>query len=423
MRVVTVNKGRVLKTLEAINKIGETDDGIERIAYTHEEKRAKLYVREQCESIGMNVREDEAGNLIARREGTDPSLPPVAIGSHLDTVYSGGKYDGSIGVVAGLEIVRVLEEEDIQTLHPIEVIAFACEESARFNASTVGSKAMTGQLDMDAVRALSDRDGKTIVEAFEEQGLDFELITEAVREKNDVKIFLELHVEQGSKLIKNEKKIGIVTGIAAPLRLALTIDGKSSHSGTTGMADRNDAFLAASELSLAVEKAALDESAYQTVATVGVVNVLPGAMNVIPGKVKLKVDIRSTDTSSRKRVLEQIKKEMTRLEETRKVKVTIDWQTEEEPVMMDQLLIEKMSSICEDLRIPYTYMPSGAGHDSMYMAKRWATSLLFVPSVNGLSHHPDEFTEASDIITGIAILKEAVLSYAIWANKNKRRKA
>ncbi|MCM3712723.1 Zn-dependent hydrolase [Alkalihalobacillus oceani] len=419
-----MNRIRVVQTLEKISKIGATANGMERIAYSEAERQAKQFVREQCEQLGMTVREDEAGNLIARKEGIDPSLPAVAVGSHLDTVYNGGKYDGTLGVIAGLEIVRMLAEEEINTLHPVELIAFACEESARFNASTLGSKAMTGFLDLDSLRSLKDKDDRSIQEVVAEQGLEFESMTNAARSKEDIKVFLELHIEQGSKLIDRNKTIGVVTGIAAPMRLSLTIDGKSSHSGTTGMKNRSDAFLAAAELSLIVEKAALAEEQYETVATVGVVDVLPGAMNVVPGKASLKIDIRSTNGESRKRVLAAIKQEIERVEQSRNVKVTIDWQTEEEPVMMDEMLVKKMATICENRRIPYSFLPSGAGHDSMYMAKRWPTALLFVPSVDGLSHHPDEFTEAGDIMTGIGVMKEAVLAYAIEVNnKSKRRKA
>ncbi|MCM3762324.1 Zn-dependent hydrolase [Alkalihalobacillus oceani] len=419
-----MNRIRVIQTLEKISQLGATANGMERIAYSEAERQAKQFLREQCEQLGMTVREDEAGNLIARKEGIDPSLPAVAVGSHLDTVYNGGKYDGTLGVIAGLEIVRMLAEEEINTLHPVEVIAFACEESARFNASTLGSKAMTGFLDLDSLRSLKDKDNRSIQEVVAEQGLQFESMTKAARSKEDIKVFLELHIEQGSKLIDRKKTIGVVTGIAAPMRLSLTIDGKSSHSGTTGMKNRHDAFLAAAELSLVVEKAALAEEQYETVATVGVVDVLPGAMNVVPGKASLKIDIRSTNGESRKRVLAAIKQEIARVEQSRKVKVTIDWQTEEEPVMMDEMLVKKMATICENQRIPYSFLPSGAGHDSMYMAKRWPTALLFVPSVDGLSHHPDEFTEAGDIVTGIGVMKEAVLAYAIEVNnKSKRRKA
>lgn len=417
--MVAVNKQRVIQYLNTINTFGESEDGISRLAYSFEEKKAKDYIRTQCERMNFNVREDEAGNLIIRRQGLDPLLPVVSVGSHLDTVYNAGRYDGTIGVIAGLEILMILEEEQIQTLHPIELIIFACEESARFNVSTIGSKAMVGELDKEALEKLKDRKNKSIIEAFSEQDLAFDKIDQAIRGKSEVKAFLELHVEQGNRLIEEKKIIGIVTGIAAPLRLSIAIEGMSAHSGTTAMVNRKDAFLAASEISLAVERAAKKEIDYDTVATVGVVEVLPGAMNVVPGKANLKIDIRSTDVNSRQRVLETIKTEISLVSELRKVNVVIEWSTEEQPVFMDQKLTEDIQSVCKEKNIPYLVMPSGAGHDSMYMAKRWPTALVFVPSVEGLSHHPDEYTDIQDILTGIMVLKEIVLAYSIQRNKSK----
>ncbi|WP_052144775.1 Zn-dependent hydrolase [Halalkalibacter okhensis] len=418
-----MNRARIVKTLDKVNQIGLTESGINRLAYTVEDKEAKYFIREQCELIGLQAKEDAAGNLIVRRPGLNDSLPAVAVGSHLDTVYGGGKYDGTIGVLAGLEIFRMLEEGEIKTLHPIELIVFACEESSRFNFSTLGSKAIIGAIDKDYVKQLKDKNNYTVPEVFEKQSLNFDHIEHAVRKESELKVFLELHIEQGSQLVTYKKTIGIVTGIAAPLRVALTIVGKRAHSGTTSMENRQDAFLAAAEIALKVEDAAIEEAKFGTVATVGVVDVLSSAMNVIPGKANLKIDIRSTDVSSRNRVLEKIKAELKRVEKSRKVKVGIEWMTEEEPVHMDQKVIKEISSICEKNNIPYMFMASGAGHDAMYMAKRWPAALIFVPSVNGISHHPDEFTEIDDIVNGMKVLKELVLSYAILADENVRREA
>jgi hydantoinase/carbamoylase family amidase len=411
--VASLNISRVMETLNRINEFGESEQGLLRLAYTEEEQKAKQYFIQKCKDINMMVRIDPVGNIIARRQGVDPSLPAVAIGSHLDTVYNGGSFDGVLGVVAGLEIVRSLEEQGISTLHPIEIIAFSCEESSRFNFSTLGSRAMIGDLNAEKLQLLKDRDEITLIEAFRSQNLTPENYRQAERKGHELKVFFELHIEQGSKLIDNDKTIGLVMGIAAPLRLAITIEGKSSHSGTTGMNQRKDALLAAAELSLAVEKAGLAEGEHETVATVGVLDVYPGAMNVIPGLAKMKIDIRSTDRDSRCRVLTRIKDEIENIKIQRGVNISIDWMTEEEPVILDQEITKNISIKCEDLGISYMFMPSGAGHDAMNMAKRWPTSLLFVPSVDGLSHHPDEFTSQEDIEKGIKLLEEVVKVHAI----------
>ncbi|MEK4381641.1 M20 family metallo-hydrolase [Aeribacillus sp. FSL K6-2848] len=408
---------RVMQTLEKINEFGKTDCGISRLAYSDEEQQAKFYLLEQCRNLGMKISVDPVGNMIARYEGLDHTLPAVAVGSHLDTVYNGGKFDGVLGVVAGLEIVRSIVEQGITTLHPIELICFACEESSRFNFSTLGSKAMIGSLNLETLKQLKDHDGISLAHAFQKQNLHLENYHMAERTERELKAFFELHIEQGAKLIESGKRIGIVTGIAAPLRLAVSIEGKSSHSGTTAMGHRKDALLAAAELSLAVEEAAFAESDFETVATVGVLDVHPCAMNVIPGLAELKIDIRSTDIESRNRVFKKIQEEIAFLQNKRGVVIKIDWMIEEEPVMMDQGIAKTIASICEEQGLSYMFMASGAGHDSMNMAKRWPTALIFVPSVDGLSHHPDEYTKQEDIAAGIALLEQAVLTSAITLSK------
>lgn len=408
-----MNIVRVLQTLDAFNEFGKTENGISRIAYSDEEQKAKEYFIQQCENLGMSVTVDPVGNIIARLEGINDLLPAVAIGSHLDTVYNGGKFDGVLGVVAGLEVARGLVEEGVKTLHPIEIISFSCEESSRFNFSTLGSKAMIGDVTLETLKTLKDRDDIPIEEAFSEQKLNLGNYKKAERNKTDLKVFYELHIEQGSRLIESAKTIGLVTGIAAPLRLAINIKGKSSHSGTTGMKQRKDALLAASELTMIVERAALEESKFETVATVGVLDIYPSAMNVIPGIAKLKIDIRSTDIHSRYRVLNRIKDGILLIQKKRGVSVSIDWMHEEEPVLMDKNVTEEIASICRNEGLKYMFMPSGAGHDAMNMAKRWPASMIFIPSFDGLSHHPDEYTDKADIAAGIELLEKVVRTSAI----------
>ncbi|GAE27571.1 N-carbamoyl-L-amino acid hydrolase [Halalkalibacter wakoensis JCM 9140] len=408
-----LNSKRVKKTLDDINQFGATKSGMFRLAYSAEEKAAQEYIMTVCKKSGFSVRVDQAGNVIIRRSGLDDSLPAVAIGSHLDTVYNGGKYDGVVGVVAGIEVLQQLEERQIETLHPVELIIFACEESARFHVAMIGSRAMIGELDKEYVGLLKDKNNQSIVEVFHERSLNFQEIEQAKRKKSELKVFFELHIEQGCRLIEEDKTIGIVTGIAAPIRLSLTVVGKSSHSGTTTMEHRRDSFLAAAELSLALEEAAKTEKRFDTVATVGVVDVQPGAINVIPGKTNLKVDIRSISRKSRGRVLAMLEEAIKEVEAKRKVEVLLNWKTDEDPIQMDEIIAKNVQSICERRKISSMFMPSGAGHDAMNMAKCWPTALLFVPSVHGLSHHPDEFTKVEDIVQGVAVLKDLVLSHAI----------
>lgn len=405
-------KERYQLLLDKINQYNSGEKGITRVAYTNEEQACTQAFMRMCMDAGLQVRMDQCGNVIARRKGRNNDLPPVLMGSHLDTVYQGGKYDGVVGVTAALEVIRRLNDKGIQTDHPIEIISFACEESSRFGISTLGSKAMTGQFDKEKVRHLKDRNGITLEEALELVALEIDTVEEASRIGEPIKAFVELHIEQGPVLENENKKIGIVTGIAAPVRFSIKVLGTPSHSGTTPMNMRKDALLGASEIALELEKVALEEQEFGTVATVGVLEIDSGAMNVVPGEVEIKVDIRGTSTESRQRVLDHLYQTIDRVKNSRKLEIICDEIIVEEPVLLSEEIIQTMETICKEKEIPYKLMPSGAGHDAMNMVRLCPTGLIFIPSVNGLSHHPDEFTELDDIILGIDLLEEVILHYA-----------
>ncbi|GAA0134894.1 Zn-dependent hydrolase [Paenibacillus sp. YSY-4.3] len=409
------NIQRLLATLSRINQFGADPQGkgITRLAYSKTYEEALADFKKICEAERMAVRVDAFGNLIARREGKNPDLPVVALGSHMDTVIHGGEYDGTLGVAAALEVIRSLNEEQVETVHPIELIAFACEESARFGASTLGSKAMTGLLDTYAVSNLRDKNGITIQQAFHECSLDFHKIGEALRRREEFKVFLELHIEQGPLLETQRKQIGIVTGIASPTRLQVHVSGKASHSGTTPMNDRQDALAAAAEIILEVESAAKQEAAFGTVGTVGVCMVQPGAMNVIPDSVTLQLEVRGTSEQSKNNVLDSLFRLFRELENQRGVIINPAVINVERPVLLSEEVVAKLTERSESLDLSYIRMTSGAGHDAMSMAHICPTGLIFIPCREGLSHHPDEFAAVEDIEAGLRLLKEAVLSFAI----------
>lgn len=410
--IVMDTKERYEILFNKINQYNSGEIGITRVAYTNEEQACTQAFMRLCKDEGLDIRMDEFGNVIARREGKVQGLPPVLMGSHLDTVYQGGKYDGVVGVTAALEVIKRLNEKGIETDHPIEVISFACEESSRFGVSTLGSKAMTGTFDKEKVRHLQDKNGVTLEDALALVALEIESVEDASRKDENIKAFFELHIEQGPVLEKANKKIGIATGIAAPVRFSIKIIGTPSHSGTTPMTMRNDALLGASEIALELEKKALEEQEFGTVATVGVLTVQAGAMNVVPGDVEIKVDIRATSLESRNRVSEHLYKIIEAVEKRRQLKIISEEIISEEPVLLTTDIIEVAESICQDKEIPYNLMVSGAGHDAMNMVRICPTGLIFIPSVNGLSHHPDEFTELDDIILGIDVLEELVIHYS-----------
>lgn len=398
--------------LAKINQYNSGEKGITRIAYSNEEQACIHALMRMCKDAKMTVKLDPAGNLIARRDGKSNELPPVIIGSHVDSVYQGGKYDGVVGVTAALEIIHRLNDKGIVTEHPIELISFACEESSRFGVSTVGSKAMAGRIEKEKYRLLTDRDGVTMEKAFTLCALDFDSIDQASRLGETFKAFYEIHIEQGPVLEMEEKKIGIVTGIAAPARFIVKIFGKASHSGTTPMTMRKDALLGAADIALELEKAANLEQAFGTVATVGVLDVQPGAMNVVPGEVEMKIDIRSSSIESRQRVLKHFFQTISSIEKQRFLQIDCAEISIEDPVMLSAELGNLIAQICEQKKLPYRFMQSGAGHDAMNLTGFGPVGLIFIPSAGGLSHHPQEHTDMEDILVGIEVIEAAVLESA-----------
>jgi len=404
-------KRRYEELLNNMNQYNSGSEGITRVAFTNEEQACSHAFMRLCKNEGLEIRMDYCGNIIARREGKK-NLPPVVIGSHLDTVYQGGKYDGVVGVTAGLEVIKRLNELNLETEHPIEIISFACEESSRFGVSTVGSKAMVGTLQKEKYQHLKDKDGITFEKALSLCALRFDQLDLASRETERFQAFFELHIEQGPILMNTNKKIGIVTGIAAPVRLIIEVKGAASHSGTTPMNMRKDALLGASELALALEEAAKKEQHNGTVATIGVLSIPMGAMNVVPGTVEMKVDIRSTSIASRNKVLDVLYKKMEDIQERRGLEIFSQEISKEEPVQLSKELSLEVEKICLEKNLPYQWMQSGAGHDAMNMTFLGPVGLIFIPSLNGISHHPDEHTDLDDILIGIDVLEAAVLHQA-----------
>lgn len=411
-RGIAMKLDRLRQSFEELARFTDKGDGINRLAYTETERKARVYLIEQFERAGLIVRTDYAGNVIARREGKSPELPVVATGSHIDSVYTAGEYDGTAGVLVGLEIMRSLAEDEVATEHPIEVIIFACEESSRFGASTLGSKAMTGRLDPAYTRSLTDRDGVTLMRAFEENGLDLEEVHLAKRFQDEIKAFVELHIEQGPVLEKQKKSIGIVSAIAAPVRFHVHVGGTADHSGTTPMVYRHDALLGGAEIALSIERAAIAELEHGTVGTVGVFSIQPGAMNVVPGTVDLNVDIRGTGRESRQRVVAALERAVEDVAKKRGLDIWMDEISSEEPVQMDSAIVEELKAICEEKGTPWIEMPSGAGHDAMNMASLCPTGMIFIPSKDGLSHNPAEYTSMEQIMTGAEVVRDFLLKQA-----------
>lgn len=407
-----VKAERIQNDLENLSRFGGLEGGgISRLAFTSADREARDYLRDSLALQGLGTVQDAMGNMRARRHGTR-DLAPVMIGSHLDSVPSGGCYDGAVGIVAALEVIRVLDDLGIETRRPIEVINFSAEESSRFGASTLGSKAMTGHLSQEHLHMYKDKDGVSLYEAMKLFGLNPDGLESVRIQPGDVYAFIEMHIEQGRVLESFGIPLGIVTSIAAPTRIRVFVIGRADHSGATPMDLRSDALTAASEIILGVERIASVEAGPHTVGTVGYANAQPGVLNVIPGKVELGIDIRDIDKDSKDLAVRKIISLLEYVGNNRGVKVDYRILADETPVTLSGKIIGALEEAAQALGYPYRLMPSGAGHDAMYMAEVAETGMIFVPSREGISHNVAEYTAVEDIARGAELLLEAVLHLA-----------
>jgi len=394
----------VADLIAGLAKFGRTEAGITRLAYSSTDKAAQMWLLKQIEYLDLEIREDVLGNLFLRKPGLDPALPPVACGSHLDTVIHGGAYDGMCGVVGALEAIHMLEDETLR--RSIEVIVFRAEESSRFGYATIGSKLITGKATPDKFAHAAGKDGVTFADAVKEWGGNLEAYQKALLQPGAYKCFAEMHIEQGKVLEETKHQIGIVHNIAAPTRFKLHIHGMADHSGATPMGFRKDALVSAAKLILAVETAAIREKENGTVATVGVVEVDPGSINVVPGKVTLWVDLRGVDTESIQRTLKEIRQAVQGTARTDGITIEEEMLTSDSPVALDEALAAQSEAICREQRKSFLHMNSGAGHDAMHMPAVCPTTMLFIPCRGGISHNPAEFASNEDICAGIEVMAE-----------------
>jgi hydantoinase/carbamoylase family amidase len=395
------------ETLHQLNLVDtmEQPGGFSRFGYTLLENQSIEVFERIAREFGLTIKHDVAGNIMARWEG-DSSLSAVAVGSHLDTVTNGGGYDGVVGVLCALGAIKYLKEQRFQPKHPIEVIVFRAEEGSRFGISTIGSKAMSGVLDLN-IGHLKDRQGITIKEAVEALGFQWENFLEAERKQEEIKSFVELHIEQGVMIEENQKSFGVVRGVACPIRLKINVTGKGGHTGTTPMGKRKDALVAIAPLINYVSEEALSLSqtnSFPLVATVSRMELKPNSMTIIPAHVEIGIDIRSVDDDLKKQVEKLILDKCNELESINQVSIQIEKIADNQSVLLDPNLQGKLIKIGEDLGLDSLIMDSGAGHDVMNMAVKWPSGLLFIPCRDGISHHPDEFASLDDLELGVRLL-------------------
>lgn len=396
---------------EKMGGIGKVESGYTRLAYSDADWQAKELVMDTMRELGMTVRMDAAGNIIGRLAGTDRDAPAVAAGSHVDTVPEGGNYDGSVGVIGALCAVKRLKAKG-PLKHPLEVWVFAGHESSRFGFAHLGSRSICGMADPEKWAAMKDPTDHTVPEVLASRNLCFEKIKEVKRNPAEVKSFIELHIEQGPILETGRIAVGIVTDIAAPIRLSIKIHGKPAHSGTTPMNARQDALVTASHIVLAVREHAAAAAAQGIVGTVGMMQVRPGAMNVVPGSAEMWIDVRGITFESVSDVIAKIKASAAAYAAAEGTRIEIDTISSAVPVHLDEGLMKMIRESCETLKIPYTHMVGGGGHDSQNIARIAPTSVIHIPCRDGVSHAPEEYAKIEDIMTGIDVMTDVMAKLA-----------
>lgn len=402
-----ISKKRLSEAFAALRAITAPGDGITRLAFSDEDWAARACVIGMMERAGLSVRADAFGNVIGRKEGLDPAAPVVMFGSHIDSVPNGGNFDGVVGVLGAIEVIRSMNEADFQNEHPIELVVFMSEESSRFGVATLGSKAMCGNMDVAGLKKLRDKSGQTLYDVLKARGLDADHI-EAAKYDRPVKAFMEIHIEQGKVLENTHTQVGVVTGIAAPTRLQVILKGQADHSGATPMHMRCDSLCAAAQIILEVEKLAAAAEKYPVVGTVGIAQVSPGVMNVIPGRTELGIDIRSISLEMKAQVVHALRAAIDAIAAKRGIAAEITVLTDETPVRLKDEMISFLTDICKESGRSYMQMPSGAGHDAMHWAAVAPTGMLFIPCKEGISHNPAEWAELEDIAAATEILYEAI---------------
>jgi len=411
-----IQRERLVKDFEAMAQLTAPGEGINRLAFTDADWAGRQYIIDRMTDAGLFVEIDDFGNVIGYKLGKKPDLPVVMVGSHTDSVPNGGNYDGVVGVLSAIEVIRGMTDDGYEHDHTIAVVSFMCEESGRFGNATLGSKAMRGELTLQDLHRLVDKQGISLYEALKGRNLNPDGI-ETMAYKRPVKSFTEIHIEQGKVLEHEQKTIGIVTGIAAPERFYVTIRGNADHSGATPMNLRHDALCGASKIILGIEEIASMQEEPPVVGTVGVVEVMPGAMNVIPGAVKLGVDIRSISKVARNSVVTLVKEFIDITAEKRGLSYTIETIAQDHPVEMHPAMIREIEEAVKSVGIEYMTMPSGAGHDAMHWAEAVPTGMIFIPCRDGISHNPAEFAEMDDIVTGAEVLDKVLRKLSLEETK------
>lgn len=403
---------RLTAEIEYLARISDTPyPSVTRVLFSSVDLQAREWLKLLYAEAGLVVREDAIGNTFARWPGTDPAAPPVATGSHIDAIPNAGRFDGVVGVLGALEAIRALQRTGRRPRRSIELVMFTAEEPTRFGLGCLGSRLMAGTLSRQRVESLRDPQGLSVddvcAHAYMQGTLESTRLTAGCYDS-----FVELHIEQGPLLERMKVPIGVVTAIAAPAALRIDLTGPGGHAGTVLMPDRHDPSLAAAEIMQAVERAALDTQSRDTVATCGLVQVLPGAVNSIPREVRLEIDVRDIDGTRRDGVLAAIRKAAQAAAARRGCGFKEQLINADPPATCAPHIVTAVEQASAALGLPCQRMISRAYHDSLFMAQVCPTAMVFVPSKDGISHRPDEYTSPEEIANGVRVLAGALTALA-----------
>lgn len=404
MSNMTVNGDRLWRNLVELGNIGRNEKGISRVAFSKADIEARMWFLDKMKQAGLNTRIDGVGNVFGEMPGAHEKK--ILIGSHLDTVPEGGMFDGSLGVISAFECVQTLMENHVDTKYGVEVVGFSNEEGATVGSGLLGSRYFVEGIDKKEMEML-----EPIVVGAGLSGIS-ECKGCKAFDRSVYEFYVELHVEQGGVLDGEGYQIGVVQGIVGIHTYDFRFIGVSNHAGTTPMNQRRDALLGAANLIASIPKSVSDYGSGTTVGTCGQVAVYPGARNVIPGRVHLNVEVRDLQSEVADRVVEHLKKEADSLADAYGLRSETDPVSISQPAIMDARIQEIIRAVAEDLGLRAKAMPSGAGHDAAIFAKYVPTGMIFVPSKEGISHSPDEWTDPLDCINGANILLNTVLTLA-----------
>jgi ureidoglycolate amidohydrolase len=394
----------LLTRLSALAAISEAEPPVvTRVVFGEADLRARAYVKELCADAGLGVREDAIGNTFARWEGSEPELAPLGTGSHIDAIPNAGSYDGTVGVLGGLEAIRVLQKLGFTPRRSIELVIFTAEEPTRFGIGCLGSRMMAGVLTAQQAQALRDKEGRSLDEWRAKARFAGSLQSVKLRDGHFHQ-FIELHIEQGPLLESEGIDLGLVTHIAAPASLSIHIEGEGGHAGAKLMPGRKDALAAAAELILALERAASSTGAIDTVGTVGVCEVFPGAVNSIPSRVRLETDIRDIDETRRDGTIDALRNACGEVSARRGVEIATELVNADPPAACNPAILAALEASANAAGRSYKKMVSRAYHDSLFMARIAPVAMLFIPCRGGISHRPDEYASPEWIGGGVQVL-------------------